>query len=61
VRPPLSEVERLWADNSKARDVVGWVPDYGGYEGLRRGLALTCEWFCDPANLASYKAEIYNV
>ncbi len=61
VRPPLSEVERLWADNSKARDLAGWAPEYGGREGLRRGLALTCEWFRDPANLAAYKAEIYNL
>ena len=61
LRPPLSEVERLCADNSKARELTGWVPDFGGREGLRRGLALTCEWFRDPANLAAYKAELYNI
>ena len=61
LRPPLSEVERLCADNSKARDLTGWVPDYGGREGLRRGLALTCEWFRDPANLAAYKTGLYNI
>ena len=28
---------------------------------LEEGLALTAEWFCDPANLARYKVDQYNV
>lgn len=61
IRPPLSEVERLWADNSKARDLLGWTPEYGQLEGFRRGLAETVDWFRDPANLAGYKTDIYNI
>jgi dTDP-glucose 4,6-dehydratase len=61
IRPPLSEVERLWADNTKARDLLGWTPEYGGLDGFRRGLAETVDWFRDPANLAGYKADIYNI
>jgi NAD dependent epimerase/dehydratase len=61
LRPQGSEVERLWADNSLARELLGWSPAYGGVEGLRKGLALTAQWFRDPANIARYKADRYNI
>lgn len=61
MRPEASEVERLWADNSKARRLVGWEPDYGGRDGFKRGLAATIEWFRNPANLAGYKPGIYTL
>ncbi|BBB91699.1 MAG TPA: NAD-dependent 4,6-dehydratase LegB [Methylomusa anaerophila] len=61
LRPEKSEVERLWADNAKARTLLGWEPVYGGKEGLKRGLKETVEWFTDPNNLNSYKAGVYNI
>ena len=61
IRPDKSEVERLWADNSKARELAGWQPEYGGKQGFKRGLAETVEWFTDPENLIKYKANIYNL
>lgn len=61
LRPQGSEVERLWADNDKARRLLGWEPAFGGREGFMRGLAITIDWFRDPANLARYKAGIYNL
>jgi dTDP-glucose 4,6-dehydratase len=61
LRPAGSEVERLWADNSKAKDLLGWEPLYGGYAGFRRGLAETIDWFADPRNLAKYKWDRYNI
>jgi dTDP-glucose 4,6-dehydratase len=61
LRPENSEVERLWADNSKAKRLFDWQPSYGGREGFKRGLAETAEWFSEPANLRSYKADIYNL
>jgi dTDP-glucose 4,6-dehydratase/UDP-glucose 4-epimerase len=61
VRPANSEVERLWADNSKARQQLGWAPEFDGVEGMRRGLKLTAKWFTAPANLSRYKADIYNL
>ena len=61
LRPANSEVERLWADNQKARQLFGWQPEYGGLEGLRRGLSETAQWFSDPANLVGYKAGRYNI
>ncbi|MEI7431350.1 MAG: NAD-dependent 4,6-dehydratase LegB [Betaproteobacteria bacterium] len=61
LRPENSEVERLWADNSKAKQLLNWQPTYGGREGFIRGLAETAEWFLDPTNLAAYKADRYNI
>lgn len=61
LRPEKSEVDRLWADNSKAKNLTGWEPVYGGREGFKRGLAETVAWFTNPENLGSYKADIYNV
>ncbi len=61
LRPENSEVERLWADNSKARDLFGWQPAYAGLDGLRRGLTETVAWFRKPTNLAGYKVDRYNV
>lgn len=61
LRPENSEVDRLWADNSKAKVLTGWAPHYGGLEGFKRGLAETIEWFVQPENLRSYKSDIYNI
>ena len=61
LRPGNSEVERLWADNARARRLLGWQPEYGGREGLRRGLEKTIRWFTEPANLARFKSGRYNL
>ena len=61
LRPKKSEVLRLWADNTKAQQVLGWKPLYAGKDGLRRGLAKTVEWFQDPHNMSGYKPYVYNV
>lgn len=61
LRPANSEVERLWADNAKAANILGWQPEYGGIEGLKRGLAETVAWFTDRENLRRYKADQYNL
>jgi nucleoside-diphosphate-sugar epimerase len=57
VRPQTSEVERLWCDNSRLAGLTGFRPQIG----LREGLQRTIEWFRQPANLARYKADSYNV
>ena len=61
LRPENSEVERLWADNTKARHLFGWQPTYGGREGFKRGLAETAEWFVHSGGLLGYKADVYTV
>jgi NAD dependent epimerase/dehydratase len=54
-RPPNSEVERLVADISRARDRLGWQPEVDFDEGLRR----TIDWL--RGSLESYKPALYNV
>ncbi len=61
IRPAKSEVERLFAGIGKARERAGWEPEYAGREGFGRGLKETAEWFADPANLAQYKSDRYNI
>jgi NAD dependent epimerase/dehydratase len=61
LRPEKSEVQRLWADNRKAKEMTGWEPSYGGKEGFRRGLSETIEWFKYSENRQTYKAELYNI
>lgn len=61
LRPEKSEVERLWASNAKARELLGWQPQYGSRDGFMRGLAETITWFREPSHLSAYKADIYNL
>lgn len=61
LRPEKSEVERLWASNAKAGQLLNWQPQYGGLAGFRRGLVETVDWFTKPTNLAAYKSDIYNL
>lgn len=61
LRPSNSEVERLWADNSKANKLFGWKPTYTGLDGFKRGLAETIAWFTQSENLCSYKSDLYNL
>ncbi len=56
-RPEQSEVERLWCDNTRIRELTGFEPQVA----LREGLARTVAWFRQPANLSKYKSGIYNV
>jgi NAD dependent epimerase/dehydratase len=60
IRPENSEVERLWADNTKAKDIFNWRPAYAGQDGFKRGLTETIDWFKYSKNLQSYKSDIYN-
>jgi NAD dependent epimerase/dehydratase len=57
LRPANSEVFRLWCDNKYIRELTGFTPKWS----IQRGLEETVHWFTDPANLARYKAGIYNV
>ena len=61
LRPEKSEVNRLWADNSKAKRILGWEPQYGGREGFRRGLEETVQWFSDETHRKMYKENLYNI
>ncbi|MBN1914122.1 MAG: GDP-mannose 4,6-dehydratase [Candidatus Omnitrophica bacterium] len=54
-RPAKSEVERLLADNSKAKKLLGWRPKYS----LEEGLKDTIFWLKD--NNSIYKPHLYNL
>ncbi|MEG0804376.1 MAG: GDP-mannose 4,6-dehydratase, partial [Pygmaiobacter sp.] len=55
LRPEKSEVQRLLGNADKLRAMTGWAPAFTFEEGL----AATIEFL--RGNLASYKADIYNV
>lgn len=57
LRPEQSEVFRLWCDNGQIRELTAFEPQHT----LRQGLQQTIDWFTDPANLARYKTDLYNV
>ncbi len=61
IRPPASEIERLWADNTKAQKLCGWAPEYTGLQGFRRGLEKTAAWFQIPENLQGYRVGQYTI
>ena len=53
VRPADSEVDRLLADTTLARSLLGWSPRIG----FERGIDLTIEWI--QANLDRYRPGVY--
>lgn len=61
IRNESTEVDRLWADNSKAYQLMDWKPEYSTIEGFTRGLQQTITWFCNPNNMKFYKPDIYNI
>ncbi len=61
VRPDKSEVRRLWADNSQAKELLDWEPKFGGLEGFRRGLESTVAWYREPGNLAKFRPGEYTL
>jgi len=60
-RPEKSEVDRLYADISKAEKLLGWTPEHGGRDGFEEGLRKTAAWFSKKKNLQHYKAGAYTV
>jgi NAD dependent epimerase/dehydratase len=57
LRPDKSEVVRLLGDNRKITGSTGWRPRFA----IESGLEQTVDWFRQPANLAKYKAWLYNL
>ena len=55
IRPNDSEVERLCADNTRAKEILNWRPKYT----LKQGLQETIEWI--EKNLDHYRPGTYAV
>jgi NAD dependent epimerase/dehydratase len=54
-RPAASEVQRLFASNQKAKEQLGWQPEFSLIEGLER----TIRWFHGRTDL--YRKDFYHV
>jgi dTDP-glucose 4,6-dehydratase len=54
-RSPSGEVERLYASNRRAADLLGWTPQVP----LAQGLEKTINWFRESGR--SYKSDLYHV
>ncbi len=50
-RPEKSEVDRLVSDFTKAKTMLGWTPDFMGFEGLSKGIEHTLEWLMEQRRL----------
>jgi len=55
VRPENSEVRELICDNSLAREILGWTPEYT----LEQGLDITIDWI--KKNIQCYKTSRYTI
>ena len=55
IRPQSSEVERLLADATKAKELLGWEPQFSLDDGIRK----TIEWISE--HISTYKVDIYNI
>ena len=61
LRPKNSEVFRLVSNNNKAKEFLGWTPNYSKKSGLKKGLIKTVEWYLDSKNTINFKKDIYNL
>lgn len=61
LRPEKSEVDRLYANVDKAKNLLGWSPKMGTDGGFEIGLKKTIDWLSEPTTLSKYKADIYNI
>ncbi len=50
----MSEVFRLWGDNTLIKQLTGCETEYN----IEKGLTKTYQWFANPENLKKYKANI---
>ena len=60
-RPKKSEVDRLYANNKKAKNILNWTPKYSmKKKNFENALRKTIEWFSDKENIKHYKINIFN-
>jgi dTDP-glucose 4,6-dehydratase len=61
IRAEKSEVNRLFSNNTLAKNILNWEPIYGDKKGFTKGLEKTINWFSDSNNSSKYKHDIYNI
>ena len=60
VRPKKSEVDRLFANNKKAKKILNWSPKLSKKSDFENSLKKTIEWFSNEENINQYKINIFN-
>lgn len=60
VRPKKSEVNRLFANNKKAKKILNWSPKLSKKSDFENSLKKTVEWFSNEENINQYKINIFN-
>lgn len=55
LRPARSEVTTLICNNTKAKDILGWTPQFT----LEQGLELTVDYICQ--NISRYKTKVFTI
>ncbi len=58
VRPSLSEVNRLYGDNSLIKSLTDWDCKYAGIKGFKQGIKKTVEWF-SKNQITTYRPNNY--
>ena len=53
IRPKNSEVNRLLCDNTKAKKLLNWKPNYSKLKGLEAGLVETINWMKKNPDLSN--------
>lgn len=61
LRPTASEVERLFADNAKLKELTDWVGSFGGKAGFESGLKKTVAWFTSQTDFILRASKSYAV
>lgn len=59
LRPAASEVERLFADNVKLKELTDWVSSFGGQGGFESGLKKTIDWFTSQTDCILHVSKGY--
>ena len=60
IRPKKSEVDRLFANNKKAKKILNWSPKLNNKSDFENRLKKTIEWFSNEENINQYKINIFN-
>ena len=60
IRPKKSEVDRLFANNKKAKKILNWSPKLNKKRDFENSLKKTIEWFSNEENINQYKINIFN-
>ena len=60
IRPKKSEVDRLFANNKKAKKILNWSPKLNKKSDFENSLKKTVEWFSNEENINQYKINIFN-